>query len=148
MLHQLLLHLWLLLFQWHLIFFWLTVLELCLIVYPEKAEALLLIVEFKVIEELRGRPESVENGQHFLTNLGIYLLAVSSLACWSILVEWILDVNELRVWDIFDLYPFYLYRPWPFAILLPEVVVVPLVVNCTFDLSYSTEVLRFVNTEE
>ena len=145
--HRGLLHLWFL-FQWHLILFWLTILELCLIVYPEKAELLLLVVEFEVIKELRGRPESVENRQHFLTNLGIYLLAVSSLACWAILVEWILDVNELRVWDIFDLSPFYLYRPWPFALLLPEVVMVIPVINCTLHLGYSTEVLRFVNTEE
>lgn len=107
LLHRLLLHLWLLL-HWHRILFW-PVLELCLIVHPEKAELLLLIVEFEVIEELRCRPESVENGEHFLANLRIYLLAVSTLACWTILVEWILDVNELRVWDIFDLCPFYLY---------------------------------------
>lgn len=147
LLHRRLLHLWLLL-QWHQILFWLPVLELCLIVYPEKAELLLLIVEFEVIKELRCRPESVENGEHFLANLGIYLLAVSTLACWTILVEWILDVNELRVWDIFDLSPFYLYRPWPFALLLPEVVMVVLVINCTLHLGYSTEVLRFVNTEE
>jgi len=147
LLHWRLLHLWLLL-QWHQILFWLPVLELCLIVYPEKAELLLLIVEFEVIKELRGRPESVENGEHFLANLGIYLLAVSTLTCWTILVEWILDVNELRVWDIFDLSPFYLYRPWPFALLLPEVVMIVSVINCTLHLGYSTEVLRFVNTEE
>lgn len=145
--HGLLLHLWLLL-QGHRILFWLPVLELCLIVYPEKAELLLLIVEFEVIKELRCRPESIENGEHFLANLGIYLLAVSTLACWTILVEWILDMNELRVWDIFDLCPFYLYRPWPFALLLPEVVMVLLVINCTLHLGYSAEVLRFVNTEE
>lgn len=125
-----------------------AVLELCLIVHPQKAKLLLLIVEFEVIKKLRRRPESVENGKHFLTNLGIYLLAVSTLASWTILVEWILDVNELRVWNILDLCPFYLDGPWPFALLLPEVVVVLLVINCTLHLGYSTEVLRFVNTEE
>lgn len=61
----------------------------------------------------------MENGHHPLTCFGVNLLAVSALASWLILVEWVLNMDELGVGDILDVNPFYSEGSRPLSWLFP-----------------------------
>lgn len=75
-------------------------------------------------------------------------MAVSTLASRSVLVQRVLNVDELSVWDIFDLNPFNVDRSWPFSILLPKVLMLLLVVDSAHHLCNTTKVFGLVHAEE
>ena len=70
------------------------------------------------------------------------------MASGLVLIEWVFDVDELRVWNVLDEEPINLDRTRPLVVLLPEV----LVRNAMFDFrdhfGNTTEMLRLVDTEE
>lgn len=82
-------------------------------------ELLLVIIIFEVIVEPGRRPEALENGHHPLACFWINFLAVSALASWLILVEWVLNVDELGVGDVLDVNPLYSEGSRPLSWLFP-----------------------------
>ena len=70
-----------------------------------KTELFLLIVEFEVIKQLCTGLKVGKDLQHFFANLWVDLLAVSSLASRLVLVVWILNMDELGIWNILDVNP-------------------------------------------
>jgi hypothetical protein len=114
----------------------------------KRSEFLLLIIKFEIIEELCSRSKSMEYAEHFLSNFRVDFLAVSTLASRSVFVQRVLNMNELSVWNIFDLHPLNIDRSWPFSVLFPKVLVLLLVVDFADHLCSSTEVLGLVHAEE
>ena len=114
----------------------------------KRSEFFLLIIKFEIIEELCCRSKSLEYAEHFLSNFWINFLTVSTLASRSVLVQRVLNVDELSVWDIFDLNPLNIDRSWPFSILFPKVLMLLLVVDFACHLCNSTEVFGLVHAEE
>ena len=96
-----------------------SVLELHLLNEPLLSKLLLIIVIFEVIVEPGGGSEALENGHHSLTCFRVNLLAVSALASWLILVEWVLNMDELGVGDVLDVNPFYSEGSRPLSWLFP-----------------------------
>jgi hypothetical protein len=105
----------------------------------EDPELLLLVVELEVIVQ-PGRCAVVRKDEkHPLTYLPEELLAVTTLACRLVVVERVLDMDELRVWDILDVQPLELDRAWPLSCLLPELVVLLVVVDLGLHLGHAAE---------
>jgi len=89
--------------------------KLLLLYHFLKPEFLLLVVVFEIVKQLCTRLEVGKDLQHFFSNFWIDLLAVTTLASWLVLVVWVLDVNELGVWNILDVNPLDPDRTWPLA---------------------------------
>ena len=99
----------------HWVSFHLSEAKLLLLYHFLKPEFLLFVVEFEIVKQLRTRLKVGKDLQHFFSNFWIDLLAVTSLASWLVLVVWVLDVDELGVWNILDKNPLDPDRTWPFA---------------------------------
>lgn len=108
---------------------------------------LLSIIIQKVIEESSHCFKALKNEQHFLTYSIIDFLTISTLTCWLIFIQRILNMDELSVRNIFDLKPFNLDRSRPFSRLFPKCFLA-LITNSTNHFSNSTKVLGFINAEE
>lgn len=110
-------------------------------------EFLLVIVVFEVIIESGGRSEVLDDCQHSFTGFGVDLLAVPSLTGWLVLVERILDMDELSIWNIFDVGPLNFDRAWPLSWLLPQLLMSGFVVDSLDHFGDSTEMLGLVHTK-
>jgi hypothetical protein len=69
------------------------------------SEILLLIIEFEVVKQFCARFVAAEDLKNLFANFWVNLLAVSSLASGPVLVVWVLNVDQLSVWQVFDLDP-------------------------------------------
>ena len=112
------------------------------------SEFLLVIVVLEVVIEACRGSEALEDSKHSFTGLWVDFLTVSSLACWLVLVQRILDVDELSVRDVLDINPFDFEWPRPFFWLFPQVCMVLFVVNSCNHFGNSTKVLWFVHAEQ
>lgn len=119
-----------------------------LVFAAEVSEFLLLVVELEIVKELGRGSEIVEDPKHALANFGVNFLTVSALASRSVLVQRVFDVDELSVWNIFDLDPLNIDGSWPFSILFPHVLIHVLMIDCSHHLGQAAEMLGFVHAEK
>lgn len=63
---------------------------------------LLLVIDGEIVKDSSHWLESCEDEKNSLTNLRINLLAITTLADWLVLIQWIFDMDKLCIWDIFD----------------------------------------------
>lgn len=96
-----------------------SLLELGLLSEPLLPKLLLIIVIFEVVVEPGRGSEALEDGHHPLACLRVNFLAVSPLASWLVLVEWVLNMDELGVRDVLDVNPFYSEGSRPLPWLFP-----------------------------
>lgn len=96
-----------------------SLLELRLLSESLLPKLLLIIVILEIIVEPGRRSEALEDRHHPLACFGVNFLAVSPLASWLVLVEWVLNVDELGVGDVLDVNPLYSEGSWPLSRLFP-----------------------------
>lgn len=105
------------------------------------SKLLLVVIIFEVIIESGRRSEALKDSYHPLTSFRINFLAVSSLTGWFVLIEWVLNVDKLSIWNILDEDPFNPERARPLARLFPELSMVLFVVDSLSHFGNTTEML-------
>lgn len=101
----------------------------------------LLLIYHEVVVDARQRLIVREDLEHLLADLRVDFLAVPALAHRLVLVQRVLDVNKLRIRNVFNVQPVDGNGAGPLALLLPECVVLLVRLDAIHHLGNSTEVL-------
>ena len=101
----------------------------------------MLIIYHEVVINASQRLVATKDRKHSLPNTGVDFLTVTALTYGLVLIKRILDVDELGVWNIFDVDPLDVYRSGPFALLLPELIMSDIMSYSVNHLGYTAEML-------